>query len=285
MTAQPLLARRLWEAVEPLHAVVYFAPEPAEAAREVGLKGYWMGYFAGRLSAVGPVGAGVGSALCFAFAPGKVARALPDAWSFATAEAVLESRLAAVEKMLGRLLKPLRPSELDQLTGLLEALVDTCDFDGRALAAAWADVPRPDSLLVRLWLAATVLREHRGDGHVMALAREGLGGLAAGITHVAAGAVTRESIQGSRGWTDEEWELGSAKLRRKGLLDAEGGLTPAGQELRTRVEADTDRLASHAVIRAEAATTAIALAAPVSRALLTSGALPPVNPIGLPRPS
>src|SRR6185312_15266189 len=29
-------ARRLWQALEPLHAVTYFAPEPQEACRELG---------------------------------------------------------------------------------------------------------------------------------------------------------------------------------------------------------------------------------------------------------
>ena len=54
MNAAP--ARRLWAAVEPLHAVVYFAPETAAAAKEVGLRGYWMGYFAGRLAPLGSIG-------------------------------------------------------------------------------------------------------------------------------------------------------------------------------------------------------------------------------------
>jgi hypothetical protein len=38
-------ARGLWQVVEPIHAIVYFAPEPAEASAALGLKGWWMGYF------------------------------------------------------------------------------------------------------------------------------------------------------------------------------------------------------------------------------------------------
>ena len=41
-------ARRLWPAFETYHAHVYFVPEAAEAYRELGLKGGWMGYFASR---------------------------------------------------------------------------------------------------------------------------------------------------------------------------------------------------------------------------------------------
>ena len=41
-------ARRLWPAFKTYHAHVYFVPEAAEAYRELGLKGGWMGYFASR---------------------------------------------------------------------------------------------------------------------------------------------------------------------------------------------------------------------------------------------
>jgi hypothetical protein len=53
MEPSKTLARRFWEAIEPIHAVVYFASEPATAAREVGLRGFWMGYFAGRVAPLG----------------------------------------------------------------------------------------------------------------------------------------------------------------------------------------------------------------------------------------
>ena len=82
-----MTARRLWAAVEPLHAVVYFAPQTAEAAKAAGLRGYWMGYFAGRLAPLGPIGPEPATAVLFGFAPVMVARALPDAWSFASPEA------------------------------------------------------------------------------------------------------------------------------------------------------------------------------------------------------
>jgi len=49
------LARRFWAAIEPIHATVYFAPEPAEAAKKAGLRGFWMSYFASRVAPLGPV--------------------------------------------------------------------------------------------------------------------------------------------------------------------------------------------------------------------------------------
>ncbi len=51
MTAHPPTthpARRIWRYLETLHAVSYFAPECTAAMKDLGLKGFWMGYFAGR---------------------------------------------------------------------------------------------------------------------------------------------------------------------------------------------------------------------------------------------
>src|SRR4051812_7576683 len=42
------LARRLFELTEPIGAVNFSADEPNEAMAELGFRGYWDGYFAGR---------------------------------------------------------------------------------------------------------------------------------------------------------------------------------------------------------------------------------------------
>ncbi len=286
MAGTDTLARRLWKAIEPIHAVVYFASEPAEAARANGLKGWWMGYFAGRVAPAGPLGPGAAQALFFAFPPRRVSRALPDAWSFAAPEKILRGHMEAAQAALERTLPPVEPPELERLVVLLERAVQGCGYEGRALAAAWASVPRPAALVGRLWLAATVLREHRGDGHVVALVHAGLNGVEAGMTHVATGDVARDVIQTSRGWTDEEWDRARERLAARGLLDADGGLTERGHALRLTVEEDTDRLAAEPVthLGREGVEEAIRLAVPLSRHLIDSGVIPMPNPIGVPRP-
>ena len=77
----------MWWATEPYHAVVYFAPETRDVCTAIGLKGFWMGYFAGRAAPMGPVTPAVVHATFFNFAPGMVARAIPDAWAIAAPEA------------------------------------------------------------------------------------------------------------------------------------------------------------------------------------------------------
>ncbi|TQF04538.1 hypothetical protein E6W39_22805 [Kitasatospora acidiphila] len=285
MQPSPTLARRFWEAVEPLHALVYFTPEPAEAARAVGLTGWWRGYFAGRIAPLGALGGPAAAALFFAFSPVKTGYALPAAWTQAAPEKVLDARLDAVRSALDRTL-PTDRTGLDELVDLLERAVEGCAFEGRPLAAAWSDVPRPADPLGRLWLAATVLREHRGDGHVIAVTHAGLTGLEAGLTHVATGAVPADLIQRSRGWTDAEWDGARRRLVARGLLDRGGRLTKSGGTLRRELETATDRLAADPVmlLGESGLTRAIELAAPLSRHLIDSQVVPLPNPIGVPRP-
>jgi hypothetical protein len=192
------LARRFWEAIEPIHAVVYFAPEPVEAARRIGLRGFWMGYFAGRVAPLGAVPAPAVAAMAYGFAPAMVARAIPDAWRYADPEVVLDTRIAAAAETLRNNLPGSLPV-LGELGDVLWEAVAGCRFDGRPLAAAWSQVPRPDDPVAATWLAATILREHRGDGHVLAGVSAGLRGLDATLTFVATGAITRELIQPTRG--------------------------------------------------------------------------------------
>jgi hypothetical protein len=161
-----------------------------------------------------------------------------------------------------------------------------CRFDGRPLAAAWAAVPRPDDPVAAMWLAATALREHRGDGHVLAGVASGLRGLDATVTLVATGAISRDLIQPTRGWSDEDWSASVRRLRARGLLDSGGRLTKTGGALRREVEDLTDRLAAGPVERlgSTGVERAIELATPVSRHLIDTGVMPVPNPIGLPRP-
>ncbi|MEQ0562243.1 hypothetical protein ABJI51_24435 [Amycolatopsis sp. NEAU-NG30] len=276
-----MTARKLWTAVEPLHAVVYFAPETAEAAKAAGLRGYWMGYFAGRVAPLGAVGPAAATAMLFGFAPAMVARALPDAWSFASPADVVETRLAAVSSALRRAVG----DGHEELAALLERAADACRCDGRPLAAAWADVPRPADPLGRVWLAATVLREHRGDGHVLAAVHAGLGGLETTLTHIGDGVLGRADVQPHRGWSDDDWTAALERLQRRGVLDGDGRLTDDGRALRRRIEEDTDRLAA-APLEAlgDDLERLLELAVPLSRAVIDAGVVPVPNPMGVPRP-
>jgi hypothetical protein len=286
MEPTPTLARRFWAAIEPIHSIVYFADGPVEAARKIGLRGFWMGYLASRVAPLGSVSAAPVVAMAYGFAPAMISRAIPDAWTFADPAAVIAVRITSAGEALRRHLSGPAVGSLAELSGLLWEAVAACRFDGRPLAAAWSHVPKPDDAVESAWLAATILREHRGDGHVMAGVSAGLRGLDATVTFVATGAISRELIQPSRGWSDEDWEQSARRLQARGLLDRDGRLTRTGGTLRRDVEDLTDRLASAPVERLgdTGVIRAIALATPISRHLIDTGVIPVPNAVGAPRP-
>jgi hypothetical protein len=280
------LARALWTAIEPLHDVTYFSTQSIEAMRVAGLRGFWMGYFAGRVAPLGPLPAAPVEAMCYSFAPSLVSRAIPDAWKFAAPEAVLAARITAAGQALREQVDPGLHATYGELAGLLWEAAEGCRFEGRPLAAGWAGVPRPADAAESAWLAATVLREHRGDGHVLACVGAGLRGLDASVTHAATGAFPRSLIQPTRGWTDADWDASVRRLQARGLLDSGGRLTKTGGTLRRDIESLTDRLAAGPVERVgeTGVKELIALAAPVSRSLMDNGVVPVPNPVGVPRP-
>ena len=279
-------ARQLWEAIEPIHATVYFAPQSAEAMKQLGLRGWWMGYFAGRFAPLGPIGPEPATAMAFGFAPWMVARALPDAWTLASPEPVVAARIAAATAALAAALPPSSEQAVRELTELLGRAVTGCRYEGRPLAAGWLGLRLPDDVLGRLWVLTTILREHRGDGHVVAAVDQGLRGLDTTVTLVATGAIARDTVQPNRGWSDDEWEESVQRLRGQGLLDGDGRLTDAGWSLRRALEETTDRLAADPVERLGNADVdrAIELSRPLSRHLVDTGTIPVPNPIGAPRP-
>lgn len=240
------LPRRAWTHFEPVHAIVYFAPEARERYAEAGLRGGWMGYFASRSAPMGAVGAEVVTAVFHNFAPAMVHRAIPDAWSYSTSERVLAARQDAVDAALRRLWGgDVQSAAVAEAAELALAAAAHLQADGRPLYAGHAGMPVPGDAHLALWHACTLLREHRFEGHVAALTVHGLDGLEAVITaHADGKGLDAATIRGFRGWSEGEWAQAEARLRARGLLDGSGALTAAGKTLRTAVEDTTDELAS-----------------------------------------
>jgi hypothetical protein len=308
-------ARSMWTLFEPIHAVTYFAPEARAAFQEAGLRGFWRGYFAGRAAPLGPAGAPVVTASFFNFAPAFVARAIPAVWDLITPEDALRTRLAGADAALRGLLAG-REAEAEVAADLLWQAIGELDFSGRVLAAANAALPVPDgaatdgeppggessggessgggspgggssgggsSALARLWQAATLLREHRGDGHFAALAAADIDGCEAVALRCCMD-LRREDIQPVRGWTDEQWDNALAGLADRGWVGADGQLTNAGQAVHDAVEDATDRAAARAWARlgADAAAELAGVLTPLAKAC--AAVVPYPSPIGVPAP-
>ncbi|WP_093838159.1 SCO6745 family protein [Streptomyces aidingensis] len=241
----PRAGRYCHAALNPLHSQLYFAPELPAELRPYGLAAWQAAYFAARAAPLGAVGAGTVAATFYNFSPGLVARHLPAVWQAATPQQVTEARLRAADALLRRQFGQdfAHAPETAEAAALAERAAEACAGHGRPLCAANAGLPRPEAPHLRLWHAATVLREHRGDGHLAVLLREGLDPLEALVSHGASGhGMTREQALRTRGWTAGEWAAAESRLRARGLLDAGGRLTEDGLALRKEIENETDRL-------------------------------------------
>ncbi|MBY8887595.1 hypothetical protein K7472_22530 [Streptomyces sp. PTM05] len=272
-------ARRCYNALNPLHSAFYFAPEHDEQLAALGLERGSMAYFAGRSAPMGAVGAGTVTATFYNFSPDLVARDIPRAWELTTPVEVLETRLRITDAYLRRLLgdETVGSRRMTEAAELALRAAEACEAPGRPLYAANADLPVPDEPHLALWHAVTLLREHRGDGHLIALATAELDGLEALVTHTATGkGFTSYFFQATRGWSAQQWAAAEVRLRERGLLDAEGELTERGAELRREVEEDTDRLgfAPYRHLGAEYAERLMELAGPFTQAVLAADALP-----------
>jgi hypothetical protein len=145
--------------------------------------------------------------------------------------------------------------------------------EGRPLFAAHASLPWPDDPLLVLWHAQTLLREFRGDGHIAAMAVEGVTGVEALILHGATGEVPPATLRSSRSWPADEWAAGEDRLRTRGWLDEGGGLTDAGRAHRQWVEDRTDALGAPAygALGEDGCERLRVLCRPLSRAIVDAG--------------
>ncbi|MET7358120.1 hypothetical protein ABZS76_06675 [Streptomyces sp. NPDC005562] len=281
----PSRSRTLWLRTEPLHAVVYFEGRCRGLGRAVGLKGFWMGYFAARTAPMGRVGPGVAAAALGVFAPAMVARSLPSAWEYASPDRVVEERARLTAAAL-RQLVPSVEALAAHVNGPLTAMVADAPALARPLFAANRDLARRADPVERLWQLATCIREFRGDAHVAVLADHGLDARESLVLAAATDRVDPAAIRQDRGWNEEEWAESVDRMCAAGLLDASGRVTESGVTERELIEDDTDRLAERLLRPLSKGEVDELLAAlePAARRILDSHLLPFPNPIGLPRP-
>jgi hypothetical protein len=191
------------------------------------------------------VPAGVVHALFYNFGPGEVARHIPKVWSTTTPEAAIAARQEGCVNALRRVLGDLvDTTDFSRAVELLTKAATSAPLEGRPMYAALRALPLPGEPVALLFHAASLLREHRGDGHVAALMAEGIGGLEAhvllaldlgmpapsfGRIHHLPSALLSDLVDG---------------MRARGLVKDEKTFTAAGRQVKTRVETLTDDLAA-----------------------------------------
>jgi hypothetical protein len=136
-----------------------------------------------------------------------------------------------------------------------------------------------------LWHAATLLREHRGDGHVAVLTAHGVSGRESNVLHAASGKVARDYIARTRDYDDASWHTHQRRLAERGLLDAAGALTAAGRRCKDHIEDSTDALALSALdaLDDDEVEALFEALTPLTRRVVAGGDIPANTPMGLHR--
>ena len=277
-------ARALWLRIETIHAVIYFASEPAAGANELGLSGFWMGYFGFRAAPMGRVEAGVVEACFFNFAGSFVDRWVPAVWDCASPAALLDVRRESAAASLCSIAGTEAPTAAALVNDRLAAAVDRGSPSGRPLFAANRRLGLPNDPVEAMWHLCTTLREHRGDGHVAALTAEGIDGIEAHVLISLDLDLAPEDLQRARGWTAHDWDDAVRRCADRGFVDGRGALTSAGRKIRSDIEGVTDERASSpfAVLNADERAALIDALDPLARAISASGVIRYPNPMGLP---
>ncbi|SDL63506.1 hypothetical protein SAMN05421874_12588 [Nonomuraea maritima] len=285
MSASSRLARSMWHQLEPLHAVLYFSPQAFEeaAALNYDVDARWPSYFAYRTAPLGAAGTRLATATYYSFSPRTVAEHLPAVWDVATPEQVLDARVRAVDRTYRAMLGDgVAADGIVEAAELARRAAESVQVEGRVLTAANLDLPWPDEPHLALWHATTVLREHRGDGHLVALNAAGLDGCEALVSFAAIGAAPVANFAG-RGWSEQEWDEATQRLVARGLVKPDGTATEDGRALRDQVERMTDDLAAEPWRRLgeDRAARLGQLTAPVLGAVFESGLLPMTSTLGI----
>jgi hypothetical protein len=237
------IARRLRDLVEPIAANVYFAPEAAKEYEALGVEGFAPGYFPSRGGCLGQVPGEVIAAAFGVFKPAMVKEAVDATWTISDAGAMVAARQAGAVASLTRIFgdDPTIVAAIPRATELLQrATAAAPPGEGRALYSGLTSLGYPGTPVGDLWRAADLVREHRGDSHIIAWVAHGLDPVQATLTTELWWRLPFVSYVRTRGWSDDEIAVAVERLRDAGLVEG-NEFTPAGEKLRADIEWCTDQ--------------------------------------------
>ena len=245
-------ARRIWDAVEPIAANVYFAPEVHSAFQGIGFDGSSGGangieypdgvaYFTSRGACLGPNVDGRLVASAFGvFKPEVVVAAVSEGWKRTDQPTILEARQRGSVDSLRRIIGD-EPAGLSWATDVLRRMAEAAPSEGRALFNGLLSLGIPADPMAAFWRVTDLVREHRGDSHIAAWIAADLDATEIGLlTDPWRGQPLRSWVR-SRAWSEDELESACERLRSRGLLDGDE-LTERGRTLREDIDVATDRM-------------------------------------------
>ncbi len=232
-------ARRLRDSVEAIATIGWWSREASDASRSLG-HDFFDGYVWGRAAALGAdVGPAVVTAAFGVFAPALLVPVYMHGRSISTREQILEARSAGAIDGLRAATADVSDAVIVEAGDLLLGAMLAVEAGSRVLFAALQALPVPDDPHGRLWRGAELVREHRGDSHLAAIAGSGLGMSEANVlTEVWLGYPIGE-YSATRGFAPDASTAAVDRLAELGLID-DGKLTTSGLATRVAIEAATD---------------------------------------------
>lgn len=263
-------ARRLRDALEPIATQGWWAREVHEHPALAEL-GFFETYVWGRAASLGEPSAEVVVAAFGVFEPRLVTSAYQAGRATVSRLDVLAAREGGAAASLRRVLGA---HDVTELAEVLLRAVEPLAVTARPLFGSLRALPVPEDPYGRLWRAAELVREHRGDGHLAACVTAGLDPVASNLlTELWVGYPVGE-YTASRGFDQQRIAEALDGLERRGWV-ADGRLTAAGRAARGAVEEDTDRTQEGLVSRlADRLDEVVAEAERLSAMLLAAAATP-----------
>jgi len=274
------VSRRLRDLVEPLAANVYFAPEAQENYKALGL-GYLASYFRSRSACMGDVTGDVVVATFGVFNPAIVLPAIEKGRAVSVAD-ILAAREKGAIAGLTRILDGV-PDGIDRATELLRRAADACTCEGHAIYAGLRSLGFPGDAMGDFWRSADLVREHRGDSHIIAWTSHDVDAVEVTLLTELWWRLPLKAYVATRGWSPEEIDAAVGRLVERGLIEGEG-FTEKGEALRASIEESTDRQERRVVeALGTDADELLDLLEPWSKAVVASGGYPS-DPSSLTRP-
>lgn len=228
-------ARRLRDALEPIATQGWWSRPAGERLVALGVD-FFPGYVWGRAAALGTPAPAVVAATFGVFEPAFIGAVYSAGAAAVGRDDILSARAEGASESVASIADP------DECARIADPLLDAIwelDGLGRPLFSALRDLPVPPSPAGRLWRAAELVREHRGDGHLAAV-------VASGLTAVQANVLTERWLgfalgeySATRGYGRELLDQALVALGQCGWFDGDE-LTDAGRAARDEIESSTD---------------------------------------------
>ncbi|WP_216892854.1 SCO6745 family protein [Nocardia alni] len=231
-------------------------------------------YFATRSAPLGAVPAEVVLATFYNFHPDKIKRYIPSVFASATPAEVLEAQREVADETLRVYLGDwVDSSDAKEAAAIVRRAAEGRNIAGRPLYAGLSAMSWPDrgNTHLTLWHGFTLLREFRGDSHIAVLVANGIDGCECALLMTAAAiggcechsffndlglvfdvdAPADPNVLADREWPAAEKRAALQRLVDRGLLQADGSVTPAGMALHIEMEKATDSASTSPIDRDE----------------------------------